>query len=184
MEILPSFTPPKELPHPLTLTIGNFDGVHLGHQKILAKLREQAGEKGCVSVITFPNHPSHVLPKSPPVPLILNPAKKLALLEKYGVDLVYLLEFTLDLAQLPYDEFIKKVRAVYPFDLLILGKGATLGKKREGTPEKLTALSEKLGFRLEYLTKAEIDGETISSGKIRAYLEEGNLTKAHTFLGH
>jgi len=184
MQVLTQLETPRSSPTPLALTIGNFDGVHRGHQAILQKLRQKAGDSGTVAVITFSNHPSHVLPCKSPAPLILTPARKLHCLRSCGADLVYLLEFTPKLAQLAYDTFLKKVKEVYPFTFLALGEGATFGKKREGNKQALTELSKELDFTLEYLPKVGEDGEIISSGKIRALLEEGNFAKAKELLGH
>lgn len=184
MEILQELKPPHSFHPPCGLTIGSFDGVHLGHQQLLRHLRQAVGQKGSICVITFSNHPSHILPHREPTPLIYSSERKLHYLQKYGVDIVYLLPFTLELAQLSYDQFLHLVHQCYPFELLVLGEGATVGKKREGTPENITALGKKLPFTVEYLPKYRIEGEIVSSGKIREYLQKGDLKKAETLLGH
>lgn len=179
-----SASPKAPLSPPFTLTIGNFDGVHKGHQVILERLRAVAGKEGTVAVITFSNHPSHVLARQTPAALILTPARKLHHLRTFQVDLVYLLEFTPSLAQLSYDHFLAQVKEVYPFTFLAFGEGASFGKNREGNPENMHKLSEQLGFTLEYLPKVTEQGEVISSGKIRTYLEAGDFVKARALLGH
>jgi len=172
------------LPKPLGLTIGSFDGVHRGHQEILHRVRKLVGPMGTLGVLTFSNHPSDILPHRPLAKKIFSKSLKLKCLEKTQVTVVYNLEFTLELAGLPYDVFLKKVRDAYPFDFLVLGEGATLGKKREGTPEKIQELGREIGFSVEYLPKLTLGREVVSSGKIREYIEKGNLKKASQFLGH
>lgn len=184
MEILQTLTPPRSFCPPCGLTIGSFDGVHLGHQQLLRYVRKKVGPQGSLCVLTFSNHPSHILPNREPLSLISSPEDKLHYLQSYGVDIVYLLPFTLELAQLSYEQFLHLVKDSYPFELLVLGEGATLGKKREGTSETIAALGKKLQFSVEYLPKYTVDGEIVSSGKIRECLQKGDLAKAKRLLGH
>ena len=169
---------------PCALTIGNFDGVHLGHQALIKRIREITGPDGTVCVLTFSNHPSYTLPGSTPVPLISSKSLKLKYLEENGVDIVYCLEFTRELAQKEYDLFLNEVKAVCPFEVLVLGEGATLGRKKGGTPEKIKELGEKLGFSVEYLPKMKFGAKIISSGVIRKCILTGHLKKAAELLGH
>ncbi len=169
---------------PCVLTIGNFDGVHLGHQRILNRMRTLAGPKGTVCVLTFSNHPSSVLPGKTPVPLIQSNSLKLQYLEKFGADVVYSLEFTSQLSHLHYDTFLSKIKKSCPFDYLILGEGDAFGYKREGTPEKVALLGKQLHFEVEYLPKVKSEDETISSGRIRTCIQQGHLSEAIEFLGH
>lgn len=169
---------------PCVLAIGNFDGVHLGHQQILKRMRAIAGSKGTVAVLTFSNHPSFILPGKIPVALILSKPLKLKYLKQFGADVIYCLEFTPELAQMRYDAFIKAIRKSCPFDHLIFGEGDAFGHKREGTAEKMRPLSEELGFQVEYLPKVFSSGETISSARIRTCIQQGELAKAKTLLGH
>ncbi|NGX26277.1 MAG: Riboflavin biosynthesis protein RibF [Chlamydiae bacterium] len=168
---------------PCGFAIGSFDGVHIGHQKILQKLREKVGPKGCICVLTFSNHPSHVLPGKEPAALILSKGLKLEALEKCGVDLTYCIPFTLDLAAKSYAEFLQELMQSCPFDFLVLGEGACLGKKREGTPEKVSQLGKQMGFAVEYIPKILQNASMISSGKIREHILSGNLSKAAELLG-
>jgi len=165
------------------MTIGNFDGVHLGHQKILHRLRDKVGQDGSVCVFTFSNHPSHVLPGRDPAPLISSKELKLEMLEKSGVDIVYCIPFSLELAGMSYAEFLQTLKKNCPFDFLVLGEGACLGKKREGTPERVTELGKRLDFQAEYLTKMQDEGNAISSRKIRELILKGNLKEASLLLG-
>lgn len=168
---------------PCALTIGSFDGVHLGHQKILREMRKRVGNQGSVAVLTFSNHPSHVLPGRDPVPLIFSKELKIKALEEQGVDICYCIPFTENLSQQPYDVFLQEVRNNCPFDFLILGEGACLGYKRGGTPEKVALLGEKLGFSCIYIPKREVDEQAISSRAVRECILKGDLQKAHELLG-
>lgn len=180
-EDLNTITSPSK---PCALTIGNFDGVHLGHQQILKRMRAIVGRAGTVAVLTFSNHPSFILPGKTPIRLIFSKSLKLKYLEKFGVDIIYCLEFTPELSQMRYNAFIEAIRKSCPFDHLIFGEGDAFGYKREGTEEKMKPLSKELGFQLEYLPKLMSSGETISSARIRTCIQQGELAKATTLLGH
>lgn len=172
------------LPRPCALTIGSFDGVHLGHQGILQKLREKVGPRGSVCVLTFSNHPSQVLFGKKPAPLIFSKSLKLEALAECGVDVTFCIPFTLELAAKSYEVFLQELMESCPFDFLVLGEGACLGKKREGTPKKVTQLGEKMGFVTDYILKVEKHDFVISSGKIRELILNGNIPKASELLGH
>jgi len=183
MIVFKTLEPYLDGPKPYILTIGNFDGVHLGHQTILKTLRQKAGE-GTIGVVTFSNHPSHVLANREPVPQIFFPELKFEFLKQFGVNVVYLLEFTKELASQNYDIFLKNLKSAFPFDMLILGEGATLGKKREGTPEKIKAVGDSLAFSTIYLAKQTAQDKEISSGTIRILIQQGVIKEASSLLGH
>jgi riboflavin kinase/FMN adenylyltransferase len=167
------------LPLPCGLTIGSFDGVHIGHQAILQRLKQH----GTSAVLTFRNHPSHVLTQKTPTPPLYTLEQKLSLLEEAGVDLVILLSFTPALAEQSFDQFLNTLRATYPFTYLVLGKGASFGKNRQGDEAHVRALGQQLGFTVEYLEKTTFQGSAVSSGRIRTALEHGDLTLASHLLG-
>lgn len=169
---------------PCVLTIGNFDGVHLGHRRILDRMQALAGPKGTLCVVTFSNHPSSVLPGKSPTSLIQSNTLKLSYLEKYGVDVVYNLKFTPELSHIPYDAFLRSIKTQCPFDFLVLGAGDAFGYKREGTPDKVAALGNDMHFQVEYLPKLQNQSETVSSGRIRNCIQQGHLSKAVELLGH
>lgn len=181
MKIAHSLSEIPKLPAPLGLTIGTFDGVHLGHLALLVHLRKQVSPKGTLAVLTFSNHPASILRS--PLPQITTLAHKMLLLEKAGVDLLILLPFTQEMAQTSFEEFLKNVREHYPFVFLVLGEGASFGKNREGDASKIQELGKKWGFQAEYLKKFEKEGLPISSGVIRREIEKGDLEKAAFLLG-
>lgn len=182
MIVLTELKPSPQNP-PLGLIIGAFDGVHLGHIHLIKTLDKLMGSKGTKAVITFSNHPSQVLKGAKPVQPICTKEEKIKLLEKAGVDLLFLLEFTPELAALSYEEFLSKVKKVYPFQYLVVGKGDAFGKGRQGDEPHIRELGKKLHFEAEYVEKLKIDGEVVSSGKIREFIQSGDLKKAAKFLG-
>ncbi|NGX38802.1 MAG: Riboflavin biosynthesis protein RibF [Chlamydiae bacterium] len=184
MHLLHSLQKVDALARPIALTIGTFDGVHKGHQYLLSLLRSQVGEEGTVALLSFSNHPSEILPHRDPVLALTSPTIKTRLLEQYGVDLLYLLPFTLQLASLSYKDFLSQLHNACPFDHLFLGQDGRIGHKREGTPEKITKLGEELGFTAHYIKKLDSQNEPISSGKIRTLIQSGNLLEASKLLGH
>lgn len=169
---------------PCALAIGNFDGVHLGHRRILDQMRGLVGPAGTVAILTFSNHPTEILPGKTPVKLISTKSLKLKYLSEFGVDVVYCLQFTTQIAQMKYDAFIQLIRKSCPFDYLIFGKGDAFGYKREGTEEKMRPLAAQLGFKVEYLPKVKTTDEPISSGRIRSLIQSGDLKTVTILLGH
>lgn len=178
LNTIPSFS------KPCAFAIGNFDGVHLGHQRILHHMRGLVGPAGTVAILTFSNHPTDILPGKTPVKLITSKSLKLKYLSKFWVDVIYCLEFTSEIAQIRYDAFIHLIRKSCPFDYLIFGEGDAFGYKREGTEEKMKPLAKQLGFEVEYLPKVKITGEAISSGRIRSLIQSGELKTVTKLLGH
>ena len=169
---------------PAALTIGTFDGLHLGHQAVLKRVEEVALKaSGSSLVVTFENHPSTVLRPNAQVKALCTQQHKLHLLEKYGVRNLLLLPFTKALSEMTPEDFVQKIRQYYPFLDLILGYDATFGKNREGSPAFIASLAQKYHFNVEYITEAQIAGSTVSSRRIRSLLEQGNLSSVAELLG-
>lgn len=168
---------------PVILTIGNFDGVHLGHQAILQHILSLAKkEKTSAAVITFANHPTEVLRPTSPTPLLCTTEHKLKLLGEMKIDHVVLLQFTKEFSEQTAESFLTKVQRHLPFKILVLGNDAHLGKEREGDPSTVAALSKKLGFEVEYYPEFSKDGKRITSTLVRSSLQKGNLAEASSFL--
>lgn len=163
---------------PIALTIGTFDGVHLGHQYLLSKLKK----RGFSAVLTFTEPPADVLHHQT-TPLICTIKQKLSRLQAHGADLIISLPFTLQLAALPYDTFLRKIRDHLPFSYLILGEGATFGNNAEGNESNIRKFSTELNFEPIYLPKFTFEGEIVSSKKIRALIEQNNFQQALRLLG-
>lgn len=162
-------------------TIGFFDGVHLGHQAILEKLKSFSLP---TVVITFQKHPQETLDPSKKISYLTSFEKKLSLLKKAGIDYVYVLPSDPAFFSLSYQEFLRKLQEKVPFSQLILGKGAAFGKNRLGREEALLAEAKKLGFSIQYLKQTLAKGEIISSTKIRHLLKEGKKIEAEKLLGN
>lgn len=169
---------------PYALTIGNFDGVHLGHQQILKKLREIARQEGLSpAVLTFYNHPSEILQPNQQPALLSFPDERLQMLEKAGVEEVIALSFSPAIADLSARSFLELLQRYLPFKILILGHNAVLGKGREGGRSHIETLSESLKFHVHYLPLFEINGQPISSSLIRKAIQQGDLEAASRWLG-
>jgi riboflavin kinase/FMN adenylyltransferase len=172
-----------ELSKPLALSIGSFDGVHLGHQYLLNTMRGLASSKGHIAIVTFSNHPSQVIKTKTPSSMLCSQEHKLLLLQKNHVDLVILLPFTEQMANLTYAEFLQSIKEHYAFSHLVLGQGAAFGKGLEGNEQKIKSLSEKMNFTPHYLKKEQVSGHVVSSGRIRSLVQQGDLTAASELLG-
>ncbi len=164
------------IPQPIALTIGTFDGVHLGHQYLLQELKKQ----GTPVVVTFSNHPAEVLyPGHAPNP-ILTLQEKLRLLEHFGVAMTIVLAFTHELSQMPYDQFLQKLS----FSVLMGGEDMRIGARGEGEPKTIASLGYKMGYKTLFIPKLKINGVTISSRLIRELIKTHNFDQAQKWLGH
>lgn len=166
------------------VTIGNFDGVHLGHLAILSRMEELAKQKTLKKVaITFRNHPSDVLNPDHPIPQICTYDQKLRLLESAGVDIVVPLTFTAAFAKQTAQEFLQKVHSAYPIKHLVFGHDATIGSKRHGNRQTIQLLSDSQHYNVEYLPSLKITDHIVSSSQIRSFIAKGSLLEAEEFLG-
>lgn len=163
----------------IALTIGMFDGVHLGHQMILNRLKKLTKKEGHRVALTFSNHPSTLFTPNSPIPQITSLDHRLKLLENEGIDYAIALPFDKTFAAQSYEAFFGYLRTFLPFDYLIVGSDARFGKGRLGGPEQI----QKLGWTTEFLTKETHQKEPISSGTIRSYLEKRDLKKVKKMLG-
>ncbi len=173
------------LRRPSTLTLGVFDGLHLGHQSIMQTVVERARANGSApTVVTFAPHPRSVLhPESAP-PLLQTFEQRIEGMRFLGVEQVVVLEFTRDLAAIPAEEFVARflvddlrARAVY------LGKGFAFGRGRGGNIELLRALGAVHGFEADEVPEVELRGKRISSTATRRALRDGHVNVARRMLG-
>jgi riboflavin kinase/FMN adenylyltransferase len=171
------------LDYPCGVTIGSFDGVHLGHQALLKHLRAKLPPNGLLTVFTFSSHPSHSISPNSPTPLICPPLQKAKLLSDYGADIVILTPFTPEFSKTPFDLFLRLLKQKLPFSYLVLGKGATFGSHKEGNEHNVRRLAPELEFEVEYLSKFSLHSQPISSGHIRTLISQAALHKVQDCLG-
>jgi riboflavin kinase/FMN adenylyltransferase len=166
------------------ITIGVFDGVHLGHKYLISQVIELARQQGLRSVvITFNKHPQEILaPESHP-PFLTDSREKANLLKKEGVDSVIILSFTKKLAQMSAPEFLNILKTKLSMRGLVIGPDFALGRNNEGNISILCKLSKEMGFSLKVIPPAVKNGEVVSSTGIRKALAEGNMEKVQVLLG-
>lgn len=167
---------PLILPSPISITIGTFDGIHLGHKKIFQKMKEISHTR---VVITFKNNPRSILQPDTPISSLISSEEKASLLTDIGIDVLINLTFTKEFATTPYDVFLRRISDVIPFSHLVLGKGAAFGKGHEGDQSRIEILGEERKFIAHYIEKEK----DISSNRIRTLLAEGKKQKAEELLG-
>lgn len=168
------------------VTSGTFDGVHLGHRKILDRVKEIAARhQGETVVITFWPHPRLVLkPEEQTLKLLNTFEEKAELLKEQGIQHLVRIPFTKEFSQLSSLEFVHRILIdAIGTRKLVIGYDHHFGKNREGSFELLRANAPQLGFDVEEIPAQDIDHVTVSSSKIRRALESGDVTTASHFLG-
>lgn len=167
------------------VTIGKFDGVHLGHQALLNRVVDLAEENLMASVVlTFDRHPDALLnPTGCKLPLI-GPAQKKILLEEAGIDATLTLTFDEALAAMTPVEFVEQILVdVLKAKIVVVGEEFRFGSKGAGTIETLRELGSRFGFRVFVIPKVNIGGEPVSTTRIRALLDQGKVVAASALLG-
>ncbi len=169
------------------VTIGTFDGVHLGHREVISELKQLSVLSGGESVVfTFEPHPRIVIsPQEDTLRLLSTKEEKIKLMEKIGVDHLVIYPFTKEFSKLTYDEFVTKI-LVGKMNILslVVGYDHRFGQGRQGDFHSLERLSGSLNFKVEQLSQLIVDNKVVSSTKIRQALEDGNIIKANHFLGY
>ncbi|TRZ93567.1 MAG: bifunctional riboflavin kinase/FAD synthetase [Dehalococcoidia bacterium] len=166
------------------LTIGVFDGVHLGHQHLLTHLRNEAREKGWLSgVVTFKSHPQAVLSHENKLFWLNDLETRISLLRGVGIDVIVVLSFTLELAQLTAREFVQLLKDYLQMRGLVIGPDFALGRNREGDAAQLRLLGQEMGFSVEVVPPLVLDGEVVSSSAVRQTLAQGNMEKVEKLSG-
>ena len=170
---------------PIALTIGNFDGVHLGHRAMLARLTEVARRHRLpVAVMTFEPQPQEFFAPDQAPARLTSLREKLEILRECDVDRVYVCRFNYAFAQLPANEFVSRIlRDGLAVRRLLVGDDFRFGARRSGDFALLEALASQCGFEVEAMTSVVAAGERVSSTVIRAGLERGDLSGAQKLLG-
>ncbi|BAE81317.1 riboflavin biosynthesis protein [Chlamydia felis Fe/C-56] len=163
-----------------SITIGFFDGCHLGHKKLLSVLSSYPGSSG---IITFDSHPRAIL-QSPTPKLITNTKERILLLQDFSIDYLCILPFTQSFADKSAESFILSLHQTLGCKRLILGYDSRLGKGGEGNAQTLQPLADSLGIEIIEVPPYKIDNEIVSSKRIRQFLVQGDLDNANRHLGH
>ena len=169
------------------VTIGTFDGVHLGHKKVIERLKKLAKDvNGETVIFTFYPHPRLVLNiNNDELRLINTLEEKKKLLEAAGVDHLVIYPFTKEFSKLSYTDFVEKILVdQIGMKYLVVGYDHKFGHNRKGTYEDLKVYADKLDFKIEQLKVLNIDTIEVSSTKIRQAIAEGDIETTNKYLGH
>ena len=184
MEIIRHIIPHAPFPHPV-VTLGNFDGIHLGHQAILTRVVQEArARQGTSLVVTFHPHPLAVLRPGRPFSLILSLREKLRILSSLGVQGVLLQHFTVPFSHLTPEEFVQRylVEAVGA-EKIVVGHNVSFGRNRAGRAETLERLGRVYGFAVETVGPVSVAGREVSSTAVRSLLSAGEMREVTRLLG-
>ncbi len=168
------------------LTIGTFDGVHIGHQKIIKRLVEISEIKNLTpSLLTFFPHPRMVLQKDANIKLINTIDEKKDILKQFGISNLVIKEFTKEFSRLTAEDFVKNILVDHlKAKHIIIGYDHHFGRNRNANIEDLKQFGKDFDFEVEEISKQDINDVAVSSTKIRAALQEGNIKIANTYLGY
>ena len=174
----------QELPYPV-LTLGNFDGVHLGHQAIFRMLKERARDMNGTSIVyTFVPHPMRVIAPERAPKLLTNYKEKIKLIEESGIDVIICTNFTKEFANISAEDFVKEILCnTLNVKEILIGSNYLFGKGRKGSPELLKKLGKECGFSVTVINEIGIDNSALSSSRIRTLIAKGRVDEARKFLG-
>ncbi len=166
------------------LTIGSFDGVHLGHQQIIHDLVKGAHDNGQPAVVvTFFPHPQLIIKEEQRPYYLTLPDKRAQLLGDLGVDIILTYPFSREISQMRAKEFVALIHRRLQFSRLWVGYDFALGRNREGDPTYLKDLGQQFGYTLKEILPYYIDGELVSSSRIRKSIRNGEVREAAAYLG-
>jgi len=170
---------------PSIVTIGNFDGVHIGHRRIMRRVVALAREKGCTpAVLTFDPHPARVLAPDRAPKLLMTIDQRLRSMEAEGIEAVFLIPFSPEFARLTPEEFVEQILAGnLKARTVLVGEDFRFGYRQAGNLDTLRALGERFGFTLEVVTGIARRSERVSSTAIRKLVVEGSVSRACRMLG-
>jgi riboflavin kinase/FMN adenylyltransferase len=179
----PSVTPMEQFSIKQVMALGDFDGIHLGHQEVIQRTLATARELSLpASIMTFHPHPRVVLGQSKYEQNLTPLDDKLELFSKMGIEYVYLVNFTLTFARISPFEFVEQVLVPLGLHSIVVGFDFTFGHEGKGTPESLRQMGQDK-FCVEIIPAFHSEGEKVSSTNIRGHLFEGNIEAANHLLG-
>ena len=186
MQILRSFNAAADAEgiHGGAVTLGNFDGVHMGHKQVLAELKGHAlAVNGPAVAVTFEPHPRAVLYPGEAPRRLCHLHERLELLRDSGLDTVVLLHFNKELASLSADEFMRQLHGALKFSHIHVGYDFAFGHDRAGHASDLRTLGEELGFNISEASAFEMHGAVVSSSRIRSAIEAADFSLVEELLG-
>jgi len=171
---------------PVILTIGTFDGLHIGHQKIIKRLTKTAKKQNLQSIVlTFFPHPRMVLQKNPDIKLLNTINEKIELFTKSNLDALIIHPFDKTFSELSAEEFVKNILiGKLNIKKIVIGYDHRFGKNRTAGMDELLTFGRKYHFEVEQIPAQEIDQISVSSTKIRKALADGDIVLANSFLGY
>jgi riboflavin kinase / FMN adenylyltransferase len=173
----------RNLP-PLILTIGVFDGVHVGHRALISGAVMAAREQGFLAaVMSFEPHPDSVIFPDRPLLYLTDLADKVAYIAEIGADLLIIQPFTPEFARTPAEDFIARIAQVADIKEIHVGEDFAFGYKAQGNVAFLQEIGPKYGFQVKSLAPLEVDGEVVKSSRIRSLILEGTVAQADRLLG-
>jgi riboflavin kinase/FMN adenylyltransferase len=169
----------------VSVAIGTFDGVHLGHQQVIRQAVADARQhEGLAVVVTFDRHPNSIVAPDRVPPQIYSQPQKLRALASLGADATLVIPFTREFSALPAEDFIRVLVAqLAPVQSICVGSSFVFGRKRSGDVALLQRLGAELGFDVHGLAAVALDGEMVSSTRIREALRAGEINRASQMLG-
>jgi len=167
------------------VTVGSFDGVHLGHRQILAYVKEAAQRlQGESVVVTFQPHPQQVLHPEREFFLICTSEENIQLIGSENIDHLIILPFTPELAQMRYDEFLRMLIDKIGVKAIVMGPNHNFGHNREGNSSSMREICEKNSIEIIQIPEFIMEENKVRSSKIREHIKNKEFTKAETLLGH
>jgi riboflavin kinase/FMN adenylyltransferase len=185
MQVIENITTMEQYPHPV-VTVGSFDGVHLGHREIIGEVANRAKRmKGTGVLITFEPHPQSVVAPETAPSLLTTREEKLELLSQTALDIVCIVPFSLELSQKSPHDFVRHLLVgTLGMKEMVIGHNHAFGKDRKGTVSDLVALGQSLGFDVHTVSPVQLKGQRISSSRIRDLISKGKVEEAGQALGH
>jgi riboflavin kinase/FMN adenylyltransferase len=169
---------------PAVLTMGKFDGLHLGHQQLIDTAVDRARSLGFLSaVLTWEPHPNVVLRPDQPLQLLTSLEEKIALIAGRSPDMLIIAPFTAETKATSAEAYMRQLRAGLPLRELWVGEGFAMGRGRAGDVPSLMAIGTELGFAVGALAKLQVGGVSVSSSRVRELLAEGAVSAATALLG-
>ncbi|RMD93407.1 MAG: riboflavin biosynthesis protein RibF, partial [Calditrichaeota bacterium] len=170
------------------ITVGTFDGLHLGHQYIFNELKQTATQvEGIPTVVTFNPHPQIVLaaPDKPPIKILTTIEQKIELIRRQDIQKLIIIPFTLEFSRLSSEEYVNRILyETIGLKGIVIGYDHAFGKGREGGIHTLTQIGQEKHFFIKKLSPFMLDGQVISSSLIRQLISRGEVEQANRFLGH